>query len=188
VERNVLFSFNDFTLDIGRRELRRGAAQIALEPQVFDLLVYLIENRDRVVSRDDLIASVWGGRVVSESTLASRICAARRALGDSGEAQRLIKTVQRKGVRFVGEARQIEDALRASRTSQTALLAVRTRSSVAVLPLADLSGGAEQDYFAEGVTEEIIIALSVDAKDVARELGVRYVLSGSVRLVGMRRK
>lgn len=99
----MLFSFEDFTLDVSRRDLRRGTEPVAVEPQVFDLLVHLIQNRDRVVSRDDLIASVWGGRIVSESTLASRINAARQALGDSGEAQRLIKTVQRKGIRFVGE-------------------------------------------------------------------------------------
>jgi pimeloyl-ACP methyl ester carboxylesterase len=106
----MLFLFEDFTLDAGRRELRRGPVAIAVEPQVFDLLVYLIENRDRVVSRDDLIASVWGGRIVSESTLASRINAARHALGDSGEAQRLIKTIQRKGIRFVGELHDKEIA------------------------------------------------------------------------------
>jgi pimeloyl-ACP methyl ester carboxylesterase/DNA-binding winged helix-turn-helix (wHTH) protein len=99
----MLFSFEDFTLDVKRRELRRGAVPVPVEPQVFDLLVYLIQNRDRVVSRDDLIASVWAGRIVSESTLASRINAARQALGDSGEAQRLIKTIQRKGIRFAGD-------------------------------------------------------------------------------------
>lgn len=102
----MLFAFDDFTLDVDRRELKRGPESIALEPQVFDLLVYVIQNRDRVVSRDDLIASVWGGRIVSESTLASRINAARHALGDSGDAQRLIKTIQRKGIRFTGEARE----------------------------------------------------------------------------------
>jgi pimeloyl-ACP methyl ester carboxylesterase/DNA-binding winged helix-turn-helix (wHTH) protein len=101
----MLFLFEDFTLDVDRRELRRGPEAISVEPQVFDLLVHLIENRDRVVTRDDLIASVWGGRIVSESTLASRINAARSAIGDSGEAQRLIKTIQRKGLRFVGEVR-----------------------------------------------------------------------------------
>ena len=76
---------------------------IALEPQVFDVLVHLIRNRDRVVSKDDLLASVWGGRIVSESTLTSRINAARKALGDSGEAQHLIRTFPRKGIRFVGD-------------------------------------------------------------------------------------
>ena len=98
-----MFSFDDFSLDQDRRELKRGPDAIAVEPQVFDLIVYLIENRDRVVSRDDLIAAVWNGRIVSESTLASRINSARQALGDSGEAQRLIKTIPRKGFRFVGD-------------------------------------------------------------------------------------
>ncbi len=97
----MLFRFQDFALDIGRRELKRGAELVAVEPQVFDLLVYLVENRDRVVSKDDLIASVWGGRIVSDSTLDSRINAARKAVGDSGEAQKLIRTIARKGVRFV---------------------------------------------------------------------------------------
>ena len=78
------FLFGDHTLDDGRRELRRGDEPVAVEPQVFDLLIYLVQNRDRVVSKDDLIASVWGGRVVSDSTLTSRINAARKAVGDSG--------------------------------------------------------------------------------------------------------
>ena len=80
-----------------RRELRRGSGAVAVEPQVFDLLVYLLENRDRVVSKDDLIASVWGGRIVSESTLTSRINAARKAVGDSGGEQRLIRTIAAQG-------------------------------------------------------------------------------------------
>jgi pimeloyl-ACP methyl ester carboxylesterase/DNA-binding winged helix-turn-helix (wHTH) protein len=98
----VQFSFADHWLDTDRRELHRGSEPIAVEPQVFDLLVYLVQNRDRVVSKDDLIASVWGGRIVSESTLTSRINAARRAVGDSGKDQRLIRTVARKGLRFIG--------------------------------------------------------------------------------------
>ena len=101
--RTVLFSFEDFVVDRERRELRSGGAIIPIEPQVFDLLVYLIENRDRVVSKDDLIASVWGGRIVSDSTLDSRINGVRKALGDSGKEQRLIRTAARKGVRFLGE-------------------------------------------------------------------------------------
>ena len=97
------FLFGDYSLDIGRRELRRGAALIDIEPQVFDLLVYLVRNRDRIVTKDDLIAAVWGGRIVSESTLSSRITAVRKAIGDSGEQQALIRTAARKGLRFVGE-------------------------------------------------------------------------------------
>lgn len=99
---DVQFLFDDHVLDVERRELRRAGRLIAMEPQVFDLLVHLVRNRERVVSKDDLIEAVWHGRVVSESTLTSRINAVRKAVGDSGEAQRLIRTVQRKGIRFVG--------------------------------------------------------------------------------------
>lgn len=99
---NVLFLFEDFALDCERRELRAGGAMIPVEPQVFDILVHLVENRDRVVSKDDLIASVWNGRIVSDSTLDSRINAVRKAIGDSGGQQRLVRTMSRKGFRFVG--------------------------------------------------------------------------------------
>src|SRR5882762_6923571 len=98
-------AFGDYVLDSGRRELRRGSVPVALEPQVFDLLLYLVQNRDHVVTKDDLIATVWKGRIVSDSTLTTRINAARRAVGDSGEAQALIKTYARKGIRFVGDVR-----------------------------------------------------------------------------------
>jgi pimeloyl-ACP methyl ester carboxylesterase len=105
----VQFLFANHALDIDRRELRRGAELIALEPQVFDLLVYLVQNRDRVVSKDDVIAAVWGGRIVSESTLTSRINAVRKAVGDSGEEQRVIRTIARKGFRFVAEVQETAD-------------------------------------------------------------------------------
>ncbi len=95
------FRFENHLLDVNRRELRRGSELIQVEPQVFDLLLYLLQNRDHVVSKDDLIATVWGGRVVSDSTLASRINAVRKAVGDNGEEQRLIRTIARKGIRFV---------------------------------------------------------------------------------------
>ena len=95
------FRFENQILNSDRRELWRDSGLVSLEPQVFDLLLYLIQNRDRVVSKDDLIASVWGGRIVSDSTLDSRINATRKAVGDSGDEQRLIRTVARKGVRFV---------------------------------------------------------------------------------------
>ena len=95
--------FGDRVLDPERRELTRGAEAIAVGPQVFDLLVYLVENRERVVSKDDLLEAVWRGRIVSESTLTSHINAVRKAIGDSGQEQRLIRTVARKGFRFVGD-------------------------------------------------------------------------------------
>src|SRR5258708_38184183 len=104
----MLFSFEDYVLDTGRRELRRGRAVVAVQPQVFDLLEYLISNRERVVTKDDMLAAIWGGRIVSESALTTRINAARTALGDNGEEQRLIRTLPRKGIRFVGVVRARE--------------------------------------------------------------------------------
>ena len=98
----MLYFFEDFVLDPDRRELRRGGAVIAVQPQVFDLLEYLVTNRDRVVSKDDILQAVWGGRIVSESALTTRINAIRTAVGDDGDQQRLIRTLPRKGIRFVG--------------------------------------------------------------------------------------
>jgi DNA-binding winged helix-turn-helix (wHTH) protein len=98
----MIFSFGEYRIDLERRELWHAETPVHVEPQVFDLLVCLVQNRDRVVSKDDLIASVWGDRIISESTLTSRINAARKAIGDSGGDQKLIRTVPRKGLRFVG--------------------------------------------------------------------------------------
>ena len=107
---DMQYLFGDFTLDLARHELRRGSEPIAIEPQVFDLLVYLVQNRHRVVSKDDLLANVWGGRIVSDSTLISRISAVRKAIGDSGDSQSLVRTIARKGFRFVGDVREQSDA------------------------------------------------------------------------------
>jgi TolB-like protein/Tfp pilus assembly protein PilF len=208
----VLFQFADHTLDTDRRELRRGTISVALEPQVFDLLVYLVENRDRVVSKDDLIASVWAGRIVSDSTLTSRINAARMAIGDSGEDQRLLRTLARKGFRFVGTVQVHADGDAAAPSKPSAELhapsglPVLDRPAIAVLPFANMSGETEQEYFSDGISEDIITALSklrwffviarnssfvykgkaVHMKQVAEELGVGYVVEGSVRKSGDR--
>jgi DNA-binding winged helix-turn-helix (wHTH) protein len=165
----VRFLFGGHTLDTDRRELRRGADAIAVEPQVFDLLVYLVENRDRVVSKDDLIASVWSHRIVSASTLTSRINAARRAVGDSGQEQKLIRTVARKGLRFVGDVRiqanADEPAYNAAPAKEIhqpprTALPLPDRPAIAVLPFINLSGDSEQGYFSDGISEDIITALS----------------------------
>jgi TolB-like protein len=207
----VQFVFGDCVLDPGRRELTRGSQEIAVGPQVFDLLVYLVQNRDRVVSKDDLLDAVWGGRIVSESTMTSHINAVRKAIGDSGEEQRLIRTVARKGFRFVSavrEARSAGDlgspqtgAAGSDQPSAAPALALPDKPSLAVLPFQNLSADPEQEYFADGVVEDIITELSrmrwlfvsarnstftykgraVDVKQVGRELGVSYVLEGSVR-------
>jgi TolB-like protein len=200
------FTFDDQVLDVDRRELRRGAKTVAVEPQVFDLLVFLLENRDRVVSKDDLIASVWGGRVVSDSTLTSRINAARKAVGDNGGEQRLIRTAARKGVRFVGEVLTPQDIAPSAPRPEPERFPLPDRPAIAVLPFTNMSGEPEQDYFSDGISEDIITALSklrwffviarnssftykgksVHLKQVADELGVRYVLEGSVRKGGDR--
>src|SRR5262249_14656691 len=135
---NVQFRFENHILDSERRELWQGSELVSLEPQVFDLLLYLIQNRDRVVSKDDLIASVWGGRIVSDSTLDSRINATRKAVGDSGDEQRLIRTIARKGVRFVcavDEATKNENSTspKPATTLQPTAFVLLTRSQAAVL-------------------------------------------------------
>ena len=200
------YRFENYVLDTDRRELRRAGGLVALTPQVFDLLVYVIRNRERVVSKDDLINAVWGGRIVSESALTTRINAARSAIGDSGEQQRLIKTLPRKGVRFVGTVREEDVPAGAISTTPTAqpgrlTLALPDKPSIAVLSFTNMSGDPQQDYFADGVAEEIITALSrctwlfviarnssftykgkdVDVRQIGRDLGVRYVLEGSIR-------
>ncbi|MET0221293.1 MAG: transcriptional regulator [Tardiphaga sp.] len=96
------FLFGNYAIDIDRRELRHGPDIIGVEPQVFDLLLYLIRNRDHVVTKDDLLTAVWPGRIVAESTLFSRVASARQAIGDSGTRQRFIRTIARRGFRFVG--------------------------------------------------------------------------------------
>jgi TolB-like protein len=201
---NVRYLFEDYVLDPDRRELLYGKSPVSVEPQVFDLLLYLIRNRERVVSREDVFASVWRGRIVSESALSTRINAARAAVGDNGEAQRLIRTLPRKGLRFVGAVLEEQGTLDV--LPAKAPPGARDKPSIAVLPFANLSGDPKQDYFSDGIVEDLTTALSrnraflviarnssftykgkpVDIKRVAQELGVRYVLEGSVRKSGSR--
>jgi TolB-like protein len=207
-ESAVQYAFEDYVLDPDRRELMRCSAPIALGPQVFDLLLYLLRNREHVVSKDELLDQVWGGRTVSESTLTSHVNAARKAIGDSGQEQRLIRTIARKGFRFVGDVRESEPAsgppnagTAASSEPRGSFQELPDKPSIAALPFLNLSGDSDQDYFVDGVVEDIISALSrirwlfviarnssftyknraVDVKQVSRELGVRYVLEGSMR-------
>ena len=216
------FLFADHVLDLERRELKRGAQQIAVEPQVFDLLVYLVQNRDRVISKDDLIATIWHGRVVSESNLTTRINAARKAIGDNGEDQRLIRTYARKGIRFVGNVREAKpDSIaqaqeltsgptaavaHGDRLGDDALPEPRAKPTLAVLPFNNMSGDPEQEYFSDGITEDIITALSKhrsllviarnsafafkghdrDVRQIGLDLGADYLVEGSVRKIGPR--
>jgi TolB-like protein/Tfp pilus assembly protein PilF len=211
VESLMIYLFGDCALDTDRRELRRGSRLVEIEPQVFDLLEFLIRTRERVASREDLLEAVWRGRIVSESTLSSRINAARSAIGDDGAAQRLIRTLPRKGVRFVGdvseqlaEAPEQASSSAATHADPAASAPTTDGPSIAVLPFTNMGGDVSSDYFADGMAEEIITALarcsgilviarnssfiykgkSVDVREVGRELGVGYVLEGSVRRSG----
>ena len=129
----MIYIFDNYTLDGNKRELRDREVVIQLQPQVFDLLEFLLRNRDRVVSKDEMLAAVWGGRIVSESTLASRINAARSAIGDNGQDQRLIRTFLRKGARFVGLAREVQ-ASGVAGTAKPERLADGSASGPSALP------------------------------------------------------
>ena len=197
-ELKVRFLFEAYVLDTDRRELRRGSALLSMQPQVFDLLEFLVCNRDRLVSRDDLLASVWGGRIVSESTLASRINAARRVIEDSGEQQRLIRTTIGKGIRFVGAVREQQSA------GEPVATCAPPRLSIVVLPFANLSNDLELEFVADGITDDLTTDLSrisgafviarntaftfkgkpVDVRKIGREFGVCYVVEGSLRRTG----
>jgi TolB-like protein len=198
------YSFEDFVLDTDRRELRRGADVVPTTPQVFDLLDYLIRHRERVVSKDDLISAVWTGRIVSDAALTTRLNAARCALADTGEKQRLIKTLPRKGFRFIGavqedQERPVEQAGSAAQVTEKTPSAPHL--SIVVLPFANTGGDPAQDYFADGVTDSLTTDLSRirgsfviarnsafsykgksrDVRQVGRELSIRYVIEGSVQ-------
>ena len=205
------YLFEEFAFDTDRRELHRGADVVSIAPQVFDLLDYLIRNRERVVSKDDLISAIWNGRIVSDAALTTRLNIARSVIGDTGHEQRLIKTLPRKGFRFVGpvlEAQEPAGGAVADTPAEPskAALTLPDKPSIAVLPFQNMSGDPEQEYFADGMAEDILTGLSrhrwlfviarnssftykgraVDVRQVGRELGVRYVLEGSVRRVGTR--
>jgi TolB-like protein len=206
-----LFQFNKFKLDTDRRELRGADGVIHVEPQVFDLLLHFAQNTNRVISKDELIEHVWKGRIVADAALNSRINSARRAIGESGENQTLIKTVPRHGFMFAAEVTtkapaQTPSPTRVDAAAEHPKLTLPDKPSIAVLPFQNMSGDPEQEYFADGVVEDIITGLSrikwlfviarnssfickgqaVDVKRVGRELGVRYVLEGSVRKAGGR--
>lgn len=194
------FRFENNVLDGDLRELTCDGAAVPLQPQVFDLLLYLVTQRARVVSKDDLISQIWSDRIVSDSALNSRINAVRKAIGDDGATQRLIKTIPRKGFRFVGEVRE-EAASPARAATRPTPPRVADRPAIAVLAFENMSGDPAQDYFGDGISEDILTALSkqrwfmviarnssftykgrpVHIRQIAEELGVRYVVEGSVR-------
>jgi len=199
----MTYLFGECELDPGQHELRRNGRVSTIEPKVFDLLLYLVENRDRLIGKDELNRQIWQGRAVSDASLSTSIKLARQSIGDNGKRQDFIRTVPRRGFRFVG---RVEDRGAHHPSVAPAAPAEPDKPSIAVLPFENLSGDPEQEYFADGISEDIISSLSklsqllviarnssfsykgkaVKVQQIAEELGVRYVVEGSVRKAGDR--
>jgi TolB-like protein/Flp pilus assembly protein TadD len=203
----AMYRFGPFRLDPEVEVLFRGAEPIALGRRAVALLRVLLDQPGVLISKDALIEAAWSGLVVEESNLPVQIAALRRALEEVPGGDHRIDTLPRRGYRFVGPVAKEEDRRTAlSAIEASPALVFPNKPSIAVLPFSNMSGDPEQDYFAEGMAEEIITALSrcswlfviarnssftykdraVDVRQVGRELGVRYVLEGSVRRAGDR--
>lgn len=199
----MIYRFGNCVLDLTVHELRRDDRLCALEPQVFDLLEYLVRHRSRVVTRDELWDKVWKGRPVSDAAIDTRVSAARQAVGDTGGEQRLIRTLRKKGYRFVGSVVEDVGALLVVRGKDNAAhrTVLADYPTIAVIPFANLSGEPAQEVLSDGITEDLITALGkvrwlsvatrascfackgqgLGAGAIARKLGVRYLVDGSVR-------
>ncbi len=203
----MIYAFGAYRLDTDRQEIWRGQEPVTVEPQVFGVLRCLIENQDRVVSKEELIESVWEGRFIADATLSARISAARRAVGDNGKDQAVIRTVSKRGFRFTGDVRlqtecEVDEVSPTLSNPVTSKVFLRpNKPSLAVMPFSNLSSDRGNEYFTDGLTEDIITALTyvpwifviarnstftykdraVDVRQIGRELGVRYILEGSVR-------
>jgi adenylate cyclase len=202
----MIYRFDEFEIDTQNYQLRRNGAVVEVEPKVFDLLSYLVANRHKLVSRDELFENIWSGQVVSDTSLSNQIKAARKAVGDSGQTQSRIKTVHGRGYQFITPTVELVSQGGDPEIPGVAVLDLPEKPSIAVLPFTNMSGDPEQDYFSDGITEDIITELSrfgsifvvarnssftfrgsaVDTREVSRSLGVRFVLEGSVRVAGDR--
>ena len=204
----MIYRFNQFTIDSERYHLTKLGEPVSIDPLVFDLLVYLIENRDRVVTRIELLDNLWSGKVVTDAALGARIRDARRAVQDSGTDQNVIKTHHGRGYQFIAEVSQLaiseSQAIKGESTAIAETESLPDKPSIAVLPFTNMSGDAEQEIFVDGMTDEIITRLSripglfviannstmvykghaVDIRKVGQEQNVGYVLEGGFRKVG----
>ncbi|MAF83078.1 MAG: hypothetical protein CL797_03155 [Chromatiales bacterium] len=202
------FCFGDFTVDVLLREVKCGDEILGLEPKVFDLLVYLLARRNRVVGKDELLTALWPEVIVTEASLARCVTKCRQALGDDGDRQTIIKTARGRGYRFVAEL-TADDSHTTPGTATPSVPAETVKMeqpSIVVLPFNNFGGHADDDILAMGLTEDIIVDLSrngwlfviarnssftykgqvLPSQTVASELGVRYVVEGSVQRMGER--
>jgi TolB-like protein len=201
----MIYRFDDFELDTDSFELRRGGEVQAVEPKILDLISLLCANSGRVVSRDELMEAIWDGRIVAEATISTSIKFARKALGDSGEEQKYIRTVRGRGFRFGAEVEIVEPGNDGQAAS--ALDDGRVRSSdvtLALLPLTVLSEDVELEFFADGLVEDLTTILArmsmltvisrssafqykgaqPSPEQVREELGASHIVMGSVRPLG----
>jgi adenylate cyclase len=201
-----MFQFNGYVLDVARGCLRKADREVELRPKSFEVLRCLVENAGRLVTKDELFKAVWPNVIVSDDALTQCISEVREAISD--RAQTMIKTMPRRGYRFAAPVSRSEDDAEAqNRAAPAASFGDETaaslsgKPSIAVLPFVNLNGNVQQDYFSDGITGDIITELSrfsdlaviarssafqykgkaIDVRQVGRELGVRYVLEGSVR-------
>ena len=203
----TVYRFNDYELDTSSYGLTRKGEPIEIEPKVFDLLRYLIEHHDRMITREALFEKLWPGQIVSDTSLSNQIKAARRAVGDNGKNQAAIRTVHGRGYQFNADVTVLsagESSDGPALPNHAKPVSIPDKPSIAVLPFKNLSGDQEQDYFSDGISEDIITELSrfsilyvvarhssfafkgekVDIKEVAEKLDVQYIVEGSVRRVG----
>jgi len=217
----MIFQFDHFRLDSTSFEVWRDETRLEAQPQVLELLIMLIENRDRVVSREEIFDQIWKNRIVSDTTLSSRIKSLRKLLGDDGVQQKFVRTIHGRGFRFHAEVVETQGSQstpaenlksptefklpkpEALLRTEAEVLKLPDKPSIAVLPFLNISGDPEQEYFSDGITEDIITELSrfheifviarnssftfkgksVDVSEVASKLGIQFVVEGSVRKV-----
>ena len=203
------YQFGEFEIDTQNYQLRNNGITVELEPKVFDLLSYLIVNREKLVTRDELFENLWPGQTVSDTSLSNQVKAARKAIGDDGKKQSFIKTAHGRGYQFIARVDEIEPPANTVRHSHRQIASEKnndSRPSIAVLPFTNLNGDLEHEYISDGITEDILIGLCrfhsllvisrgsvflfkgkpVDPLEVATKLGAEYLLEGSVRIVGDR--
>jgi TolB-like protein len=202
----AVFQFEDFRFDASKRELLHSGEVRSVERQVLALLELLLTNRERMVSKDEIVEAIWGGRAISDGSINGRIKLLRKALNDDGKQQRLIKTYHGQGFRFVGSVTTKGTPGEASVPANDEAPQLPLRPSIAVLPFDNMSSDPEQEFLADGICEDILTALAkipelfviarnstfrykgraVDIREVGRELGVAFVLEGSIRQSGDR--
>ena len=204
----LIYRFENCALDTVRFRLDVDGEPVSVEPLAFDLLVYLVEHRERVVNREELLDNLWQGKVVTDAALAARLKDARRAIGDSGKQQCMIKTSHGRGYQFIAEVAETPpgETRDENQAPVAAASNLQEKPSVVVLPFVNMSGDPEQEYFSDGITEDVITELSrfdvlyviarhssfalktkeISHEEIADKLGVQYIVEGSVRRAGSR--